>query len=170
MRFIFRFIFVLLIAKPILGLKILKFTDIRKEGTGAEILNVKSKVVSDFTMCIDFVVTLIKDFRLLSNIGTTDLEILIPNLLDNIQIRFKGIWYLAYTNLVEPYNWGTFCLAYTGKIIFSKKHHIFGVSTTFVVSQFCKIFKTPGMWCLTLRMCCQDFHSFFPKTYYLTKY
>ena len=79
-----------LISKQIGGLKFLKFTDIRKEGTGAMILNVKSQVISDFTMCIDFVVTLIKDFRLISTTGTNDLDILIPNSLDNIQFQFKG--------------------------------------------------------------------------------
>ena len=50
-------------------------------------------------------------------------------------MKFKGIWYIAYNDLVEPYNWGTFCLSYDtqdesitllyeGVIIFTKKDPI----------------------------------------------
>jgi hypothetical protein len=85
-------VFVLLTSKHIGSVKIVKFTNNSKDGTGARIINVKPQDISDFTMCIDFVVTLIKDFRLLITIGTNDIEILIPNSLDNIQVQFKGIW------------------------------------------------------------------------------
>ena len=122
---------ILLLCVPCMSVKMLRFTDDREEGTGAAILTSTRIQVQDFTLCLDFEVTLIKDFRIISSRGSTDLEILIPNSLDQIQVGFKGIWYIAYTDQVEPYNWGTFCLsyntlvqdiilAYKGKIIFSK--------------------------------------------------
>ena len=130
------FIFILIISRVLLAVQILKFTDNRDDDTGAKIISSKPRNVSDLTLCLDFEVTLIKDFRIISTKNTRDLEIQIPNSLDQIQVEFKGIWYIAYTDQVEPYNWGTFCLsydsahqsislAYKGKIIFSKKDPTF---------------------------------------------
>ena len=136
MHFASFFLCVLFTSELCESVKILKFTDDRAEKTGARLVNPKPEVEGDFTLCLDFIVTLIKDFRLLSTVDRGDLEILIPNSLDNVQVQLKGIWYIAYTNLVEPYNWGTLCLAYDatnhivtfaykGEVIFSKTGSFF---------------------------------------------
>ena len=115
-------------------MKILRFTHNREEGSGAKmVLNPgRSEQVKDMTFCIDVFVTLIRSFRWLDTENDSDLRVFIPDSLDSIQVKFKGIWYLAYNNLVEPYNWGTLCVsydtrdqsitvAYKGVIIFTKK-------------------------------------------------
>ena len=132
-------------------MKILRFTDNREDNTGAKIIarpgqNVQ---VTDITFCLDVFVTLIRSFRILSSKGLDDLEVEIPESLDSIHVKFKGIWYLAYNNLVEPYNWGTFCfsydtldesvtLAYKGIIILTKKDPVIlgtrSLSKTFISS------------------------------------
>ena len=116
------------------AVKIFKFTDNREEDTGAKIKAKpgQDKLVTDVALCFDVFVTLIRSFQFLNSEGLTDLAVYVPEALDSIQVKFKGIWYIAYNDLVEPYNWGTFCLsydtrdesitlAYKGIIIFTKK-------------------------------------------------
>ena len=100
----FTILLVLMNPRGLSAVKMLKFADDRNNTTGAKITVSKPDQVTDFTFCLDFEVTLIKDFRIISTQDTNDLEILIPNSLDQIQIAFKGIWYIAFTDQVEPYN------------------------------------------------------------------
>ena len=116
------------------AVKIFRFTANREEDTGARIVATpgQDKEVTDVAFCFDVFVTLIRSFQFLNSEGSYDLTVYVPASLDSIQVQFKGIWYLAYNDLVEPYNWGTFCLsydtsdesitlAYKGVIIFTKK-------------------------------------------------
>ena len=123
-----------ILVERVTPVKILKFTNNREENTGAKIIARprQDAQVTDLTFCLDVFVTLIQTFQVVSTKGLDDLEVEVPESLNSIQVKFKGIWYIAYNNLVEPYNWGTFCfsydtlgesitLAYKGIIIFTKK-------------------------------------------------
>ena len=96
------------------AVKIFRFTANREEDTGARIVATpgQDKEVTDVAFCFDVFVTLIRSFQFLNSEGFYDLTVYVPASLDSIQVQFKGIWYLAYNDLVEPYNWGTFCLSY----------------------------------------------------------
>jgi len=139
--------------------KVLKFTDNRADDTGAKIIPSSTQNINltDFTFCFDVFVTLVRKFNFL-NSGSEDLMIQVPDTLDSFDIKFKGIWYIAYNDLVEPYNWGTFCLsyntkdesitvAYKGILIFSKKDPLIlgtrGLSSAFIPSLILGEKKSP---------------------------
>ena len=98
----------------VMTVKILKFTDNREDDTGAKLITTPGQdvQVTDLTFCLDVFVTLIRTFQVVSTKELDDLTVYVPESLDSIQVKFKGIWYIAYNNLVEPYNWGTFCFSY----------------------------------------------------------
>ena len=151
MNILWIFIFCFSFVNEVAPVKIFRFTDNREDDTGAKIRtrpgqNVK---VTDLTFCFDVFVTLIRSFSFVRSKDSKDLSVAVPESLDSIQVQFKGIWYLAYNDLVEPYNWGTFCLAYDtsdesltlaykGVIIFTKKDPIIlgsrSLSETFISS------------------------------------
>ena len=86
--------------------RIFRFTDNREDDTGANI-RVKpgqGKQIADVAFCFDVFLTLIRSFQFLNSEGLNDLAVYVPESLDSIQVKFKGIWYIAYNDLVEPYN------------------------------------------------------------------
>ena len=92
--------------------KILTFDNRREENTSSKLLNGKTVTSKDLTLCVDFKVDRVSDIKILTTGASEDLEIQIPPTLDRFYVEVKGIFYLAPTSKLIPYEFGTFCFSY----------------------------------------------------------
>ena len=112
--------------------KILKFDNRRKDTTSSKLLHGKQITSADLTLCVDFKVDRVSNMKILTTEPTKDLEVQIPPTLDRFYIQVKGIFYLAPTSKITPYEFSTLCFShkssthellfvYQGKVLLTKK-------------------------------------------------
>ena len=112
---------VILLLFPLLSgsARVLKFSDNRRDGSGAKFRPSRvnrgggTAATGDLTVCVEFYLTLIRYVDIFSSEGDGgwDLGLLMPDNLNTFELAFKNNWYIAYSE-IEPFNWSAFCLSY----------------------------------------------------------
>ena len=92
--------------------KILEFDNRREDNTSSRLLNGKQITSADLTLCVDFKVNRVSNMKILTTDPIKDLEVQIPLTLDRFYVQVKGIFYLAPTSKITPYEFATFCFSY----------------------------------------------------------
>ena len=92
--------------------KILEFDNRREDNTSSRLLNGKQITSRDLTLCVDFKVNRVSNMKILTTDPIKDLEVQIPLTLDRFYVQVKGIFYLAPTSKITPYEFATFCFSY----------------------------------------------------------
>ena len=96
-----------------LSTKILEFDNRREENTSSKLVHLGKQITSeDLTLCLDFKVDRVNNMKILTTHPFNDLEVQIPPTLDRFYIQVKGIFYLAPTSKIMPYQFSSFCLSY----------------------------------------------------------
>ena len=93
--------------------KILKFDNRREDNTSSKLLRGGKPITSpDLTLCVDFKANRVDNMEILTTGAYNDLEVEIPPTLDRFYVQVKGIFYLAPTSKITPYEFGTLCFSY----------------------------------------------------------
>ena len=95
-----------------MGAKILEFDNRREDNTSSRLLHGKQITSADLTLCVDFKVDRVSNMKILTTDPIKDLEVQIPPTLDRFYIQVKGIFYLAPTSKITPYEFATLCFSY----------------------------------------------------------
>ena len=92
--------------------KILEFDNRREDNTSSKLVNGKQITSPDLTLCVDFKADRVNNMQILTTGDFNDLEVQIPSTLDRFYVEVKGIFYLAPTSKITPYEFGTLCFSY----------------------------------------------------------
>ena len=93
------------------GAKILEFDNRREDNTSSRLLNGKRITSPDLSLCVDFKANRVSNMKILTTDPIKDLEVQIPPTLDRFYIQVKGIFYLAPTSKITPYEFATLCFS-----------------------------------------------------------
>ena len=95
------------------SVKILEFSANRSDGSGATLRDPQTFNITDHTLCIDMFMERIRNHLPIGskNDGySTPLSI--PSDFNRVGMKLKGIWFIAYTEEIQPFKWSTYCYSY----------------------------------------------------------
>ena len=96
--------------------KVLNFIANRLESSGVR-THTRQGSVTDHTLCVDLYLEQIRNHQPMgSDNDAYSTPLSIPVQFNRVATKLRGIWYIAYTENVQPFKWSTFCRAYNANM------------------------------------------------------